>query len=292
MVQASDIGFGVWFTEIFVILGTAWVMLRATGRSPAGFTRLSAVRPGPMVFGFLLGVTNYVAVVIPLQFLTTSLAPKSWLIDESRIFEQASSLELAAVITGVGLIAPLCEEFLFRGMFQRALHVGLGRPIRAVVVAALVFSAFHFDAVGFLPRFELGVLFGVLFLRYDSLWPGVCAHAANNLVPTALYFAAGGAATATDAMPKVRDVLSLATVGLGALLVLLLVARYVRAWAPRPGLHEGEERVHPPLSIAHAALPWAWAALVTLLAFYGTRAYVEKKAAEQETTPAPHIIKL
>jgi len=290
MVQATDIGFGVWFTEVFIILGTGWVMLRATGRSPTRFTRMSEVRFGPMLFGFLLGVVNYVAVVIPLQFLTTSIAPKSWLIDESQIFAQASHLELAAVILGVSVVAPICEEFLFRGVLQRSLSLGWGRPTRAVLVAAVVFSAFHFDPVGFLPRLELGLLFGLLYLRYDSLWPGICAHAANNGVPTLIYFLAGGA-TAQDSTPQVRDVLSLAMVGLGALLLLLWIARHVRAWAPRTSNLELDPIEQPPRSVPHAAMPWAWAALGILIVFYGVRE-LRARANRPEPTPIPRVIKL
>lgn len=292
MVQVTDVGFGIWFTEIFIILGSAWVMLRATGRSPTRFARAREVPPGPMLFGFLLGVVNYVAVVIPLQFLTTSLAPKSWLIDQSKIFEQATRVELAAVILGVGVLAPVCEELFFRGMLQRGLTLASGRAGRAIVVAAVIFSAFHFDLVGFLPRFELGLLFGVLFLRYDSLWPGVCAHAANNLVPTALYFLAGGA-TAPDSAPQLRDVLSLAMVGLGALLLLLAVSRHVPAWAPRPRAPNVDLPDHPRRSVAQAAMPWAWAALGVLIAFYGARAVQARRAvAAPAAEPPVHTIKL
>lgn len=271
VVQATDIGFGVWFTEIFVILGTAWSMLRFSGRSPPQFTRLSAVVPGPMLFGFLVGIANYVAVVIPLQFLTTSLAPKSWVIDESKIFAQQTPLELAAVIAGVGVAAPLCEEFLFRGTFQRSLTVSTGKPARAILLAAAVFSAFHFDVVGFLPRFELGILFGLLYLRFDSLWPGICAHAANNLVPTLIYFLAGGTSE-SEGPPQIRDILSLATMGLAVLLILFWLAGVVRAWAPRPPEAHTEDRLLAPVPLSRAVLPWATAALVTLIAFYSLRA--------------------
>ena len=61
-----------------------------------------------------------------------------------------------------------------------------GRPTAraGLVTTAFVFSAFHLDPVGFLARFELGLLFGLFFFRTGSLWPGIAAHAANNLVST------------------------------------------------------------------------------------------------------------
>src|SRR5438876_139597 len=63
-------------------------------------------------------------------------------------------------------------------------------PLGMAVFVAAVFSAFHLDPVGFVSRFELGLLFGVLYWRLGSLWPGVMAHAANNITSTALFLMA------------------------------------------------------------------------------------------------------
>lgn len=286
-VQTADVGFGLWFTEIFVILGTAWVLVRASGRDPPRYARLDHPPWAPMVLGLALGVVNYFAVVIPLQFFSISIFPE-WLRvpDESRIFLNRSPFELFLVLTSVCLVAPFCEEFLFRGVFQRGLMQSLRRPLWAVAIAAAIFSAFHFDVVGFPARFELGVLFGVLLIRYDSVWPGMLAHAGNNLVPTVLYFAAGGAAAEqaqAQAQPSIDQVLQVGLWGTVLLALVLLSARLIPQLAPRrhepappPRLPEppseasaeGAQRL--PRGAGHlsrAALPWLACAFFTLAIF-------------------------
>jgi membrane protease YdiL (CAAX protease family) len=259
-VQIYDVGFGIWFTEIFLLLGLAWSLVRASGRSPWSYCRLEGPSPTQMLFGFALGTTNYFAFVIPLQFIATSIAPKSLLIDAGKIFEQQSQFELTLVTVGVGVIAPLCEELVFRGVFQQGLLARL-RPAAAIVTAAAIFSAFHFDVVGFIARFELGCLFGILFYRYGSLWPGVFAHAANNLVPTAMFFAMSGAANEQE--PTAPEVFKLALFGIAVFALVLSATQWL------PELRRSAKPPPPPADpenapgFLQAYRPWAIAALIS-----------------------------
>lgn len=259
--QVLNLGWGLWFTEIFIFLGTPWVAVRLSGRSPVRYTGLEFPGWKPIGFGFLLGAVNFFAWVIPLQWLSRWLAP-AWmeeLFDASKIFENQTPIELAAIISGAGIAAPLCEEFFFRGVLQQGLQ-RLVRPRGAITLTALFFSALHLDPIGFLARFELGLLFGVLFLRSGSIWPGVMAHAANNLVSTALFFAFRGAEAEE---PKLIQILPMAALGLAAFAgVASLAAR--SPWilvSPRPAA-EVLPRPSTPWRIIG---PWAAAAIVLVI---------------------------
>ena len=298
LVQVYDIGFGIWFTEIFLLLGLAWSLVRASGRSPWQYGRLSAPSPTQMLFGFALGATNYFAFVIPLQFVATSLAPKRLLIDAGKIFEQQSQFELTLVTIGVGVIAPLCEEFVFRGVFQQGLLARL-RPIPAIAITAAVFSAFHFDIVGFIARFELGFLFGTLFFHYDSLWPGIFAHAANNLVPTAMFFAMSGADA--DAEPTAGQVFKLALFGIAAFALVLSTTRWLPPLRRSRRSSPAPSEDHAPPAVAeddrpwaaralHAYRPWLLAALASLALWASGKAILRWRAAHR--TPAPKVYHL
>ena len=50
-----------------------------------------------------------------------------------------------------------------------------------------MFSLIHFDPIGFLPRFILGIAFGLLWLDSGSLWAGIFAHALNNGVSSVVF---------------------------------------------------------------------------------------------------------
>jgi hypothetical protein len=296
-VQFLNPAFGIWFTELFIFLGLGWVMLRFSGWRPQLYTGLAGVPRAATLFGFLLGVANFFALVVPIQFTAQQLAPK-WLtemFDATRLFEGQTTLELALILGGVTVAAPLCEEFFFRGIFQKGLaSQPSASPLRALVVSSVVFSAFHLDPVGFAARVELGLLFGWLYLRTGSLWPSIAAHAANNSVSAVLFLLAKAlgqeAGEATDTDP--RAVLGLAALGWVALLGLRSVARhYPAVWDPKPGPTEAETReAEPRPSLARLLLPW----VLTATASLGVLAVVDSRGislnlhdAQQKLPPLP-----
>jgi len=267
--QALNVGFGLWFTELFIFLAVPWVLLRFSGRDPARYVGLGQLPWRAAAFGFLLGTVNFFAVVVPLQFVAQSLAPQ-WLrdlFDASQIFKNQTPVELALIVGGVGIAAPLCEETFFRGVIQRGLMPPNLRPVRAVVVTAIIFSAFHMDPLGFLARLELGALFGYLFLRTGSLWPGIAAHAANNLVSTLLYFAFRNLG-AKEPEPEAAQILLLASAGVAVLAALLWLPQRFASLLPEKPLDDAASGA-PPRSLARTTAPWFAAACVSVALLVG-----------------------
>jgi uncharacterized protein len=250
VVQLANLALGVWFTEVAVFFGVAFVALRAHGRDAWRATGFDSVSPRALGLGFALGLVNYLAWAAPLMAVSQKLFPKKILelFDGSQIFAHQSRPELVLIVLGVGLAAPVCEEYFFRGVFQRSLMTRL-EPSAAIVVSALVFSIFHLDPVGFLARFELGVVFGLLAWRSGSVWPGIAAHAANNLFASLLFALADKS--------KGDDELSwLVVLGLfvGGNVVLIALARFAvgRLAVPRPAENVAIE----PVGLLRGAIPW------------------------------------
>nr|WP_044890810.1 type II CAAX endopeptidase family protein [Myxococcus hansupus] len=271
-VQLANPAFGIWFTELVVFLGLGWLMLRHGGWRPIVYTGLSRAPRGATLLGFLLGVANFFALVVPIQFLAQSIAPE-WLtqmFDSSRLFADQTPVELALILAGVSVAAPFCEEFFFRGIFQRGITPPPpASPTRALVISAVVFSAFHLDPVGFVARTELGLLFGWLYLRTGSLWPSIAAHAANNLVSSVIFLSAkamGDNAGDTSDTTDPRLVLALAAIGwagLGALLAY--TRRNPLNWGPGiPASDEEAQADRPVPSLPRLLLPWVVGSTVAL----------------------------
>ncbi|WP_433033711.1 lysostaphin resistance A-like protein [Actinomycetospora sp. CA-053990] len=89
-----------------------------------------------------------------------------------------------------GLVVPLGEELLFRGVGYGVLR-RLGYVV-AVVLSAGVFALAHGLNVVFAAALLLGVVNAVLYERTGSIWPPVAAHATFNLISFALVLAVGG----------------------------------------------------------------------------------------------------
>lgn len=78
------------------------------------------------------------------------------------------------------LIPAIGEELLFRATAIRLMNRIFKNIHVAVWVSAIVFSAFHLQFFGFLPRLFLGLLFGYLFIWSGSIWIPILAHLINN----------------------------------------------------------------------------------------------------------------
>ena len=83
----------------------------------------------------------------------------------------------------IALLPALGEELVFRGVFQKILYRLFRSGHAAVWVTAIIFSAIHFQFLGFIPRLILGLVFGYLFLWSGTLWLPIVAHFVNNAIP-------------------------------------------------------------------------------------------------------------
>lgn len=257
--QLFNLSWGLWFSEVFVFLAVPFVALQATGRAPTRLTGLDQPAVKGLGAGFAVGVLNYAAWAVPLMWASEQLFPKSLVerYSAARLFERQTGVELAALLAGVVVAAPFCEEFLYRGLVQP----GLARRVpmaRSIVVTALLFSVMHFDPVGFLARFELGLVFGLLAWRGGSIWPAIGAHAANNLVSVVIFFVIGG----DDTDLPLAWVAAMAVGGNLGLIAWLAVLRRQTWWvAPRPG----DDEPAPFAPFFRALAPWAVGAVGALL---------------------------
>lgn len=121
-------------------------------------------------------------------------------------FESTGYFVLAIIV--IAVIPGIGEEILFRGFLQNILKRIFKNDHAAVWVAAILFSAIHFQFYGFIPRMLLGALFGYLYLWTGNLLVPIVAHFFNNSLSLfALYFYQKGKldidVESTDALPTV-----------------------------------------------------------------------------------------
>jgi membrane protease YdiL (CAAX protease family) len=251
--QLLNVSFGLWWCEVFLFFGIPYVVLRISGRNPLMTTGLRTPWVAGAGFGVALGVTNFFAVVAPIQFAAQKLArhvlSDKWVdaYDSAKVFHDKTSIELLAIILGVTLAAPVAEEFFFRGVLQRGWSTSLG-PVTGIIFTSAVFSAFHLDPLGFFARWELGVLFGLLAYRTGSLWPGIFAHFANNATSTLLYFSFKDSPTDTSGEFSALAVVA----GLGGVLLLATLVAAIQFPQSLEAPERSVETVEPPASPALA----------------------------------------
>lgn len=87
----------------------------------------------------------------------------------------------------VGLLAPVCEELVFRGAVLRALLRWASSHWVAIAISAVFFALIHGNPAQMPHAFLIGLLLGWLYYRTDSIVPGVVYHWVNNSIAYVLY---------------------------------------------------------------------------------------------------------
>lgn len=98
--------------------------------------------------------------------------------------------DLAVNLLMLAIIPAIGEELIFRGSLQKLFNKMTGNYHVAIWITAIIFSAFHMQFYGFLPRMFLGAMFGYLLVWSNSIWIPILAHFVNNGVAvfTAYYY--------------------------------------------------------------------------------------------------------
>jgi membrane protease YdiL (CAAX protease family) len=147
-------------------------------------------RQGAAWFGFVKApvkltvqlVLGGVAIIAAMELLTALLG------HYLPFFRQAeygvSSVPAGVTLLEFGLfavlVAPVLEEFLFRGVYFRAIWTKTG-PVAAAIISSLVFTLAHGISGATLAVFVLGLYLCYMYKRSGSIIPGMILHTTNNL---------------------------------------------------------------------------------------------------------------
>jgi len=103
------------------------------------------------------------------------------------ILNTNDALSLMMTFFSIAIIPAVCEELAFRGVMQPLIAKATRNVHVAIWLTAIMFSLFHMQFYGFLPRVLIGVLLGYIVIWTGSLWPSILAHFVNNATAFFLY---------------------------------------------------------------------------------------------------------
>lgn len=160
--------------------------------------RLFGLRPAEPLAVFKRGAGLFIA-ALPLVFLCFGLVQwvarqevemqeiVKYFVDAVRHSDWKRVL-LAAGMAGV--VAPVTEEFLFRGYFYGVLRRYLG-VLPALLLTSALFAAIHMNGPVFLPLFVLAVCFTLAYEATGSLLTSMVMHALfNSAMLVAMFYSA------------------------------------------------------------------------------------------------------
>ena len=171
-------------TAVSGLSGAIFVVVMGFLYRHKGTSMLERVKLGPcpvsLCYNMLLFGASFMFFINLVLMLLQFIAPAHWFTD----FEEGSVFGIgnkAIEAIAVCIIAPICEEILFRGLIAKKLRDIMPSWL-AVIFSSLIFGLMHNGIIGFIYATICGVVMCIIFFRTNSLLASMLFHLAFNLM--------------------------------------------------------------------------------------------------------------
>ncbi|MGM0556625.1 MAG: CPBP family intramembrane glutamic endopeptidase [Myxococcota bacterium] len=179
-------------SQFIAILGAALIFRVMAGDDAADWPAWDRLGTGPL--GLLVLAIASVSLALTSNTVTSllvELVPAfrdfaetyKKLIDEMLVDTTGWTKVLA--IVSVSVVAPLCEESLFRGTILQEQRKVESFAV-AIVLNGFLFSVLHFNPIGMISLWVVGAFFAHLTLSANTMWMPILAHAFFNFFNSAI----------------------------------------------------------------------------------------------------------
>lgn len=167
--------------SVMGLCGLAYLALERRGeRALAGPLRVSRPATGRAWATTALDLVLALGGSVALALLMTLLgAPPQEQLAVREIIDRGIGLDLVLLGVAALILAPVFEEWVFRGMLFRRLVHG-GHVAWAYPLSALAFALIHFNPSGVPTYLWLGLVFAHAYHRTGRLWCASLVHLGNN----------------------------------------------------------------------------------------------------------------
>jgi uncharacterized protein len=204
---------------------------------PLAFAGLKAPQKNSFL---LLGMIIMVAAYFTVEFLgllnesMVHFLPKAtqdWIArgetDANNMLQSVLSIktpaDLLITIILVGALPAIGEELFFRGILQKLFIQIFKSALPGIIFTGFLFSAFHMQFMGLLPRMALGIILGCLYWYSGSLYTSMLGHFIYNTINVLLiYF------KITDLDSKPGSVKMFILIGLVSLALVVFLLNLLR----------------------------------------------------------------
>ena len=100
-------------------------------------------------------------------------------INMENILSPLTAGSIVVSIITIGIIAPIAEEFLFRGVVFNTLRKRFS-PAWTIGLQGVFFGIYHMNLIQGTYATLLGVIFGYVTYKTRSIWPAIIMHIVNN----------------------------------------------------------------------------------------------------------------
>lgn len=131
--------------------------------------------------GLLLGLVGIMMqfAIIPILHYVLQMLPQEMVNNYFDLMELMTGVNMFGMVLMISINAPIFEEIMVRGVilndFKKAAPTWL-----TLVIQALVFGIMHMNIIQGSYAFAIGLVFGIAYLKYKSIWAPIIMHFTFN----------------------------------------------------------------------------------------------------------------
>jgi hypothetical protein len=204
---------------------------------PLAYAGLKAPQKSSFLF---IGLATIIAAYFTVELLGTlneyivQILPKStqkWILSGEEdangqmknILSMKTPADLLRTVFLVGALPAIGEELFFRGILQKLFIQIFKSAWPGIIFTGFLFSAFHMQFMGFLPRMALGIILGALYWYSGSIYTSMLGHFIFNTINIFLiYF------KVADLDSKSSTNLAFSFFGLATMAMVVFLLNYLR----------------------------------------------------------------
>lgn len=230
-VQSREIYSGLLITEYIIILLPNLIYLKLKGLSLKKVLRLNKINGKQILYIVLITIFSYPVAVFLNNLMLFILSFFGETIPNVVPLPDSPKLYLISLLV-FGISPGICEEVMFRGTVMNA-YRGLGKK-KAIIFSALLFGLFHLNLQNLAGPIFLGLIFGIVVYKTNSIYSSILGHTLNNGIAMTLGYFAMKAQEGIDEVPafeipyRLQLLISLVVIGIIAFISLMILIKLLK----------------------------------------------------------------
>lgn len=185
IVQGWDQIKGLLFTEYIIILLPSLLFILIQKLPAKKFLKLNKISLKQILLVMIITIFTYpLAVFVQGVFLTILDSFTHFIANEIPPPTDYQSFIYGLFV--MGITPGICEEIMFRGVIQGT-YDKLGYK-KSIIITSILFAMFHFTLVNFIGPLILGIVFGIMVHKTNSLYTSIIGHALNNSIALSILY--------------------------------------------------------------------------------------------------------
>lgn len=178
-VQSKSYYWGLLISQYIIILLPPLIFLKIKNYSFKENLRLNKTSFKNIILTIFIVIFSY-PIAVFFNYIGITFLEKYGRLIENPIIVPETSMELLKSFFVIAVTPGICEEIMFRG-FLLSSYENLGKK-KAIIYSALLFAIFHFNLQNLLGPMVLGIIFGIIVYKTDSILVSIVGHTTNNTI--------------------------------------------------------------------------------------------------------------